>query len=574
MGARTVNDASVMSLRLHRAREAFELMIMGAIVGLFAGLAGVALNLSVHLIELLRHDLDSWFLVLCLPCLGAVAGLWIQRRLFRDYSGHGVPDVIRSVSTGRGYLPRRMVFSRLISSCLTVGCGGAAGLEGPIVVSGAAVGSTVARLFRIPEERRALLIACGTSGAIAGIFNAPLTGLIFSLEVILGEWKSKNLVPTVTAAAVATQISRSLMGNKIPFPGDQILHQFQDLPAFAILGLVCAVAGVVFARLLDLTGSFFSRVRLPDYLVPGVGGLGVGVVALFCPQAIGEGYAEIRHFLSGDPSLSMAVVGLILTMRYITTALTLGSGGAGGVFAPCLIIGSASGLLFGHLIQAVDPSQSFSQPSAYALVGMAGMVAAIMSAPLTGMFLVLEICGSYELILPLMLCSLVAMFAYRLLGQDSVYVSDLIRSGSYRQRGSQEQLLACLEWDELIQPCPTLNSHMTLGDFVHQHGRNNQVVFGVVDEGDAFQGLVFFDDLRPHLFDTALYPLVTLSSIADRGLPSVTTTQRPDRAWEAFGETKRDALAVLSPHGRFLGVVTKPALLDAVRRELGVHAER
>ncbi|MCB1041681.1 MAG: chloride channel protein [Acidobacteria bacterium] len=554
-------------LRMYEARDSLALMLTGATVGALSGLAAVALNLSVHWMESWRNH-QSMMMLLVLPALGAGAGILIQRHLFRDQTGHGVPDVIESVTTGRGFLPRRLLGSRLISSFLTVGSGGAAGLEGPIVVSGAAIGSIVSRMLHVKQRRRMLLIACGTSGAIAGIFNAPLTGLVFSLEVILGEWKARNLVPSVTAAVVATQVSRMLMGNKIPFPREALDHGFIDIPACALLGVICALCGRLFVDMLGYSHHRFSGIRLPRFIVAGIGGLCVGLVGAFWPDSMGEGYQLIAAYIEDSPSGSLFLVGFLLALRLVTTSLTLGSGGAGGVFAPSLVFGSSLGLMFGRILQWLQ--LPFASPGAYALMGMAGFVAGIMNAPLTGVFLVLEICGGYDLVLPLMMCSLVSMLTWRFMKQGSIYTNDMIVKGAYLKRGSEAQLFADMEWSELVQEVRLIPETMTLGEFVDQYGTSQDDLYGVNDSQGKFTGLLFSRDIRPYFWDRDMYPLITMSSLVHQGV-SLTSDQSPVDAWNLLGS--EEAVPVLNSRGELLGVVNKIKLFDTARREMAVHEE-
>ena len=563
---------SIIALRMYHARESFELMAFGALVGIFAGVVGVVLNMSVQALERAREALHGSWLLFLLPAIGATLGILIQRNLFRDYAGHGVADVIQSVTTGRGILPKRLMFSRIISACLTVGSGGSAGLEGPIVISGGALGSVVAQLFRFSQRRRVLLIACGTSGAIAGIFNAPLTGMIFSLEVILGEWKSRNLVPTVTSAAVAAQVSRSLLGDKIPFPREEILHSFPDLPAFVVLGVLTAYTGWLMIKVLDLSAAWFSKIKLPFPVRAGLGGLLVGLCAWFIPEAMGEGYDSVRLYISGNSDRAILSVAALIGVRLLTTSFTLGSGGAGGVFAPALFFGSSVGLLFGHLLGLI-PFFDFANPGAYALVGMAGLAAGIMSAPLTGMFITLEICGSYDLILPLMLTALSSMLVSRYLEEGSIYTRKLIYAGTYKRRGTEAQLLADMDLAEIVTTCPEIENHETMGQFIEKYGTDQRSVYALVNEEGCYQGLIFLEDVRPYMFDQALHPLITMASIADVSVPTMGANATPDMAWVAFANTSRDALPVLDGEDRLIGIVTKSALFDSARTEMSVHDE-
>lgn len=567
------DSQTVLGLRMYQTKEAMTLMALGAVVGCIAGFAGVVLNLSVHQLEHLRHQLPNPLYQLFFPACGAVLGIFIQQRIFRDMSGHGVPDVIRSVTIGRGILPSRMLFSRLVSSFLTVGSGGAAGLEGPIVVSGAAAGSLVSRLFKMPERHRSLLIACGTSGAIGGIFNAPLTGLVFSLEVILGEWKARNLVPTVTSAAVATQVSRLLMGHKIPFPREPLYHTPYDLVGFGLLGVICAVVGALLLLSLRKAHAVFHRIPLLGSLVAGCGGLGVGLVALAVPEVMGEGYDLIHQFLRNESLLPLYMVFILLFLRILATSLTLGSGGAGGVFAPSLFLGSSLGLLFGSLLQWLG-SDLFVQPGAYALGGMAAVVAGIMVAPLTGIFLVLEICGSYDLILPLMLCTLTSFLVSRFFNTGSIYTRDLIFAGLFKPRGSQEQLLADADWQELLDTVPQLPAQMTLGDlFDHPQYAEIGRLFALVDRDQQFVGLVYFHDLKPYLNDQALHTLITLFQLAKNTVP-MAETEAPDQLLARLSDPQVQDVAVVRADGTLRGVASKGRVFDFLRNETVVQQDQ
>jgi CIC family chloride channel protein len=555
-------------LRVMETRELFTLMLLGCLTGLGAGLAAIVLNLGVHSLEHWRHGLPSPPLLIVIPSIGAGLGIFIQRVLLRDRAAHGVPEVIESVRTGGGVLNRRMLFSRLISSCLTVGSGGAAGLEGPIVVSGASVGSAMGRLFHLPESRRVLLIACGTSGAIGAIFNAPITGLIFSLEVILGEWKARNLVPTITSAAVATQFARHVVGDKIPFSHEQLTTTPFDLPASMLLGLFCALLGWILVQSLSQAGKWFKRLPLGAPWVAALGGLGVGLIGALQPHAMGEGYPLIRALITQINAPPWQLILLLIVLRLLTTALTLGSGGSGGVFAPSLFFGSALGFLFGTSLNHSLFAQAFSSSGAYALLGMAGLVAAVMNAPLTGMFLVFEISDCYDLILPLMVCSLTAMIAYRLLERESIYTRDLHTPGVLRQRGSGLHILAGIEAKEWISHCPTLQDSSTLKDYVATFGEELPEVIALLGPGEQFRGLVFLQELKPILLNRDIHGVIFLESLLRRDAEPLRYPFRADLVLQQFRSTQAPALAVLDEKGQWMGIVQKEHLLHSLHQEL------
>ena len=566
-----LKKSPVNSLRMYEARESFVLMGLGIVTGLAAGLAAVLLSWSVSKLEAIHLQFSGEPLIVFFPAIGAALGIFIQRQVLGDKAGHGVADVIKSVTIGKGILSRRMLFSRLISSCLTVGMGGAAGLEGPIVVSGGAAGSAVGSLFNLPERRRILLIACGTSGAIGAIFNAPLTGLVFSLEVILGEWKARNLIPTVTSAAVATQFSRMLIGNKISFPHSLPSTTSMDLPASFFLGILCALLGWAFVKTLASFHGYFQKLKTPLFLTAGLGGLGVGCIGYFQHDSMGEGYHLIHSFILDQTSLGFWTIIMIIILRLVTTSLTLSSGGSGGVFAPSLFFGSALGFLFGGILNRISDPSTFSSAGAFSLIGMAGLVAGVMSAPLTGIFLVFEISGSYHFILPLMLCALTSMLVYRLLEKGSIYTRDLLMEGNLHYRGSGLHILTEIGSDEVMQPCPIMSTNQTLSDYLNTYSDQLPDQVALCDPSNHFSGLVYLEDLKPILMDRSLHSVIFLETMADRKVPLLHQPFRPDEALLLFGETRRQAIPVLDSEGGFTGIVTKTLVLDSIRREMLVQ---
>ncbi|MDH5752365.1 MAG: chloride channel protein, partial [Deltaproteobacteria bacterium] len=379
--------------------------MLAVLVGLASGLSAVVLSLSVHwIISLFQSMQGNWWLIL-FPALGAGLSALFLNYILKDKSGHGVPELIRSVSFGGGHVPFDMIYSRLISSFLTVGSGGSAGLEGPIAVSGGAIGSSLGRLFRFNERRRTLLLGYGVAGAVAAIFNAPLTGTVFALEVILGEWTALSILPTIIAAVSATQFSRLVLGNQVAFSHHVVSFGTLDLLAVVVLGVCTGILGVLFQNGLRTVEKVSHKAVKSVWVRAALGGLLVGLAGFFMPSILHDGYLAIQGFLSGLPGASLLWVGGFILLKYLASCITLGSGGSGGVFAPSLVLGSGVGYGFGVSLKTLFPLAAWSLPSAFSLVGMAGMVAGLMHAPLTGMFLVLEITGGYEMVLPLMLVS-------------------------------------------------------------------------------------------------------------------------------------------------------------------------
>ena len=559
---------------MHRvsAREVGVLIMLAMVAGLASGTSAVVLNLSVHnAILWITHWQGTIWMVL-LPAVGAGLSAFYLRSILKDDTGHGVPAIIRTVTMGGGRVRFSMIYSRLISSFLTVSSGGSAGLEGPIATSGGAIGSALGQIFKLSERRRILLVGYGVAGAVAAIFNAPLTGTVFALEVILREWNPLSILPTIIAAVSATQFSRLILGDQIAFPHAIALFNTQDLVACIVLGLALGILSVAFQRGLRITEVQFERLNWPFWVKAGLGGLLVGIGGFFMPSILHDGYLAIQNFLSGFANLTLAAVIGFLVFKYLACCVTLGSGGSGGVFAPCLVLGSALGYGFGLLVRIIIPGITQASPAAYSLVGMAGMVAGVMHAPLTGMFLVLEITGGYELILPLMIVSVLAMLIAYYFEEGSVYTRELIDRGLLARRGSDLHLLQTMDPRELMDAeVMVLHEGMLLGEFVDvfKHAKRN--VFPVVRKQDnRWLGVVYLDDIRAYLFEKSMYNIMTMDSVMHTDLPLVDPKDSALAAIEKFNDSGAWSLPMVE-NGKFLGMLSKSTLFDRYRRELIVH---
>ena len=325
-------------------------------------------------------QVPSWQYVL-IPGIGAGLAWLMTHLIFREREGPGVPKVIASVCTGGGRLKFKTIFTGLVASLLTIAAGGSAGPEAPIVASGAAVGSNVARLFKLNQRLRETLVGCGAAGGIAAIFNAPVTGMIFSVEVIMGEWSVFNLMPIAISSVVAAELARVLRGNVVPFiaPYDRLAPA--DFIPLIVMALFCTLMSVALMRGLRQVKSTSEVLRLPKWLSPVIGGVLVGIIGIWLPDAMGEGYATIQHTIHSYYGDSLLFLFLLAVAKLLATCLTLGSGGAGGIFAPCLVIGSLSGLTFFRVVHSLWPHAIKAGESSFALLGMAAIVGGVMQAP-------------------------------------------------------------------------------------------------------------------------------------------------------------------------------------------------
>ena len=564
-------DAELLSrFQAVSAREALVMMTAALAIGLVCGILAVGLNWSVHSLRLFITELDLGWRAIFFPALGAGIAIFLVRSLMHDSAGHGVSEVIKAMAIGSEALRRRMIYSRFFGSLLTVGSGGSTGLEGPIVSIGGALGSALGRWLDMNERHKKLLVGYGAAGAVAGIFNAPLTGLIFSLEIIIGEWTYLTILPTIIAAVSATEVSRLIMGNKIAFTQEIAGFSIASLLACFALGALTGIISILFARSLLLWEKFFSKISLHLWIRATIGGLSVGVIGYFMPEILSEGYSTTQVFLTDTIRPELGFVLLFVLLKFLACGITLGSGGVGGVFAPSLVIGSGVGLAFGMILHLL-PLTGVAEDAAFALAGMAGMVAGVMHGPLTGIFLVMEATSGYSMILPLMLTASSAMVVSSFFEIGSVYTRELIKQGSLIKRGTDRYLLHHLNIvDILDKDFITIRENLLLRDFIDEFKKARRNYFPVLNEEKECVGVVFLDDIRPHLFETNLYDLVTMGSVM-RNLPVISLNEPISAALDKFETSKVWSLPVVEGD-RFLGMLSKSTLFDHYRRELQIQS--
>ena len=545
---------------------------MAAIVGNFSGLASVVLNRSLVMMSEWLHHFRHYWWVFLLPAAGAALSSLFLEKVVNEGAGHGVPEVIYSVSRYGGLLRFRSSFSRLISSCLTIGSGGSAGPEAPVVISGAAIGSNIAKYFSLNDRQRVTLVGCGAAGAISSIFNAPIAGMVFAVEVIVGDWKSVNIVPIAIASVAGTEISRLLQGNQIPF--NHHLFNIDPLNIFACLGLavLSAAASILLTRMLRAMHTVSHKVPAPIWIRAAMGGCAVGIIGLFLPVVLGEGYHTVQILIEGAYGQVLAVVALASFARIVATALTLGWGGSGGIFAPCLVIGSLVGVTYHHLLALFWPSASWVNEGYYALLGMAGLISGMLQAPLTGIFLIIEITGGWEVILPLIMVSAFTTTLCHYFEPASYYLKDLVEHGHLLRPGTDARVLSDLNVPELIEKdCIIVNQNMLLRDFIAIIKKSHRNYFPVEDEKTGkFLGMIHLDDIRQYLFDPVMYDAVFLGQIMNT---QVEVVHPDDDLLDVVRKMDMKGLFSMPVvvNDRFLGLISKATILDQYRKELMVQ---
>ncbi|MCF8093423.1 MAG: chloride channel protein, partial [Desulfotignum sp.] len=412
------------------------LIIAGSIAGICSGLAAVALRLALESVTEWLYPFRQFWWAFLLPAAGALLSCLYLEKITRESAGHGVPEVIYAVSKHGGLLRLRSSYSRLISSFLTIGSGGSAGPEAPVVMSGSAIGSNIAKFLWLNDRQRTTLVGCGTAGAIAGIFNAPLAGLVFSIEVILGKWDFSNIIPIAIAAVAGAEVSRAIIHEQVLFN-----HLFFNVGTADILPGIClavfaGLISVFFTKALNYSGKFAKKTGVSFWMRAIIGGSAVGCIGLFFPVVLGEGYHFIQSMISETFSMGIFITFVAVFAKIFATAITLGWGGSGGIFAPCLLIGSLTGIAFHKTVFLLFENAAFASEGAYALLGMTGLISGVMQAPLTGIFLVVEITGGYETILPLIIVSAISSTMSHYIEPASFYFKDLIKRGQFLRPGT------------------------------------------------------------------------------------------------------------------------------------------
>jgi CIC family chloride channel protein len=546
------------------------ILLLALAVGLLAGGAAVALRSAVHLVFQSLETLRGGWWGPVLPAIGAAAGVAIVSLIFREAPGHGVPEVIRAVCRDGGRMRRRSMFSRWLGSLANVSSGGSAGLEGPIVFGGSAVGSFLGSAFRLDERRRTVLLACGAAGGIAAVFNAPMTGMIFAMEIVLAEWSAFSILPVVMSAVAATEVSRLWLGDIQPLPHAPFAMGVHDLVACGALGVLAGLVSVALVRAVGLVHR--TAVRLPGapLAAPALCGLLVGAIGMAYPGAIGEGYGVARAAIRSELGPGLLFCMGLAAAKLVATGLTIGSRAPGGLFAPSLVIGSVVGVGFGRTLAAFLPENlAFAGEGSFGLVGMSGLVAGVMQAPLTGIFLVMEVTAGYDVVLPLMIVSALSLVVVRRFERYSLYTVELAESGDLLRPGTDRRILADVRVSETLDADATpVPDDMTLADFVEVMKTSRRNHFPVLrgETGD-FAGILELARVRALLLDPALARVTLVGTVMDPDVPRIPLDASLADAMDVFETAGAWVLPVVDGK-RFAGLLSKSSLFDHYRREL------
>ncbi len=522
-----------------------------------------------HAIHPLVPRLGIYFVILAPVVGGAIYGPLVHRFAL-EARGHGVPEVMLAVAERGGRIAPKVVVIKAVASALCMGSGGSVGREGPIVQIGSALGSTVGQLVRLPEKRLRLLVACGAAGGISATFNAPIAGVFFAMELILGDFGAESFGAVVLTSVTAAVIGRSVVGDQ-PFlnlPGFHLTSP-AEFGAYAVLGLVAALVGLGFIRVLygceDLADKLW---RGPEWLRPAAGGVLLGGLLLALPQLYGVGYPILAHAVEGRYLVGFLLV--LLVGKMLATSLTIAIGGSGGVFAPSLFLGAMAGSAFGLLTHAAAPDLVASA-GAYGIVGMGAVFAATSQAPITAVLIIFELTGDYSIILPLMTAVVLATAASRRWSHDTIYTLKLRRRGVDLLRGRSASLLESIRVAEAIRPVPpAVPTNSTLEELLARLTDGPDAAIPVVDRDGAYRGLVSVHQTEAAARDNELD--ATAGDLATIG-PALSASQSLASALDLLDTAEDDGLPVLADDGAALvGWLTHREVLRAYRQKLTAAA--
>ena len=554
--------------------ETIFLLFFATLIGVGAGFGAIIFRWMITFFQNLfftqgQHTLAflGSYYVIIIPAIGGVIVGLIVYFFAREAKGHGVPEVMLAVAIGGSRIRPRVAAIKALVSSICIGSGGSVGREGPIVQISSALGSAIGQLFRLSEDKKRILIACGAAGGIAATFNAPLAGIFFGLEVILREYGTRYFSSVVLSAVTATVISRTFLGSSPAFvtPPYELLSNY-DILFYFVLGLLAAIVGWLFIKVLYKCEDIFDAIKIPSYLKPALGGLLLGLIGLYFPQIFGVGYPSIEKTLNGQlgPLLVFGLIGL----KIIATSLTLGSGGSGGVFAPSLFIGAMLGSSFGTFLHLVFPGISVS-PGAYALVGMTAVFAGVAQAPISAILILFEMTGDYKIMLPLMIACVISTLVVKWISSDSIYTMKLARRGIDILKLKNEDLLEKIKVSEaMFRKVITVNESKTVSDAESLLKSTSHRGFPVLDSNGRLKGMITHQDIYNALKDGR--GGITFAEIMSDNLVTCYPEETLKNALEKLGAHDIGRIPVIENNdtGKLIGLITRKNIISTYNKAL------
>lgn len=571
--------------RLDSIPEKTLLQLLAVVVGLLCGFAAVLLK---KLIELIQSALVSWFdtpsdsfFFLLYPGVGMLLSLLFVRFIVRDDIGHGVTKVLLAVSRNESRIKSHNTWSSIVASGLTIGFGGSVGAEAPIVYSGAAIGSNIGRKAGLSYKNVTILLGCGAAAAIAGIFKAPLAGVLFALEILFFNVSMSSILPLLISSITATVVTYLFLGRTVAFPNSTETFRMINIVFYLVLGLFCGLMSLYFIRMTLKAEDLFRRVKnvWARWVVCATS---LGVLIFFFPPLFGEGYGSLTSMLNnnaGDiagglfharfsnPWFFLGFAFCLLFLKVFATALTNAGGGVGGTFGPTLVSGGLAGFVVARLI---NMSGIWAVPEAnFVLAGMAGMMAGVMQAPMTAIFLIAEITGGYDMLIPLIVTSVSSFATIRSREAYSIYTKRIAANGDLLTHDSDMAVLTLLKTSDLIEDdFIPVNIGGNLGDLVKAISKSHRTLFPVVDDAGHFCGLITLDDVRDMMFDREKYEKVTIASLVKNAPAFAYEDDKMKSVVEKLERTGAWNLPVVDDENKYLGFISKSKVFTSYRTQL------
>ncbi len=557
-------------------------LILSVVVGFTAGLAAVIIKSLVRFIHQILNQgfsLENYnIFYLLLPVLGILATVIFTRYLLRQQVGHGIPAVLFAISRSNGHIKGHNMFSSIIASAMTVGFGGSVGLEGPTVATGAAIGSNLGSKLKLSYKQIMTMLGCASAAAMSAIFKAPVAAIVFALEVIMLNLSMASLVPLLISSVTAALTSYVFLGQNFLYDFT-LEHGFvvSDVPYYILLGIFTGLVSVYFTKIYVFITDKFQKIKKWHIRLI-TGGVVLGVVIFLFPALYGEGYEGVNSALTGEydylffDSLYynyresifalILVLSLLIVFKVIATTVTFASGGVGGIFAPSLFTGAHAGLLFAVLLNNFGLEVEVSN---FVLVAMAGMIAGVIHAPLTSIFLIAEITGGYELFLPLMITSTISYATLKIFVKNSVYTYQLAQRGELITHDKDKAALSLMDVSSLIETnFSTVKPGSTLGELVQVISRSSRNVFPVVDDENNFLGVVWVNDIRHIVFKQELYDNTYVRELMFMPSPTVSVHESMEDVAYKFQTSSHYNLPVLDK-GKYVGFVSRANVFSQYR---------
>ncbi len=562
------------------------ILLSSVLVGLSVGLAAIVLKTFVHYIFLAAtYDKlgNNRYIFLILPLIGILLTVWVIRYFLKGKLDKGLSHIHYALSKKSSIIPKEQMYAQIITSSLTVGFGGSAGLEAPIVITGAAFGANYSKTYRLTHKERTLLLACGIAAGIGAAFNAPIAGVLFALEVLLIDITIAAFTPLIIASATGALISKIILRGDILLSFQlQQPFNYNNVPFYVLLGVLAGFISVYHSRIFSKIEGLFSKSPKRIYINVIIGGLALAGLIFLFPALFGEGYQSIKTLSTLHPEdlldksvfqgykdnawIVLGFIGILVFLKAIATGLTLGSGGNGGNFAPALFVGSYLGFFISRCLNMLNISNL--PESNFTLVGMAGILSGLYHAPLTAIFLIAEITGGYTLMIPLMIVSSISYAISKYFEPFSMDTKTLGASGKIFTDDRDHNILTTINTSNLIETnFQKIAPNETLGDLIKVIAKSQRNIFPVVDEEDKLLGIIFLDKIREIIFKTEMYSIILVKELMSKPEATIHPEETMEKVMKKFDDTGAWNLPV-TDNGKYIGFLSKSTLFSSYRTKL------